>query len=204
MPDFLTQLRNLRPDSQQLSFFDKLQATRKWLSDPAYECVGLWTRLPRTDGENDLLAVTLQTPTTVPHWVMLLRTGSFTASSKSKFGSRSQPDLLFLVDLHRGINGFKDTGHGGILSTLLDEGLSYCAELYQRVHFPNNGSMMYTANLNVDFRAPFMTPGVGIVKVWLTKVDGRKYWLSAVLEDKNGTVTTEAKALCIMARQEKM
>ena len=202
MSGSVEELRGVKAEADQIAYFSNIAETQRWVRDPAYESVGCFTRIPRTDGENDLLAITLRTPSTIPNWLMLLRSQAF--DTKDDYGSRSQPDLLFMVDLQRGINGFKDTGHGGVLTTLLDEGLSFCGELYQRAHLPKSGSMMYTANLNIDFRAPFITPGIGLIKVWMTKVEGRKYWLSGVLEDKEGTVTTEAKALCITARPGKI
>ena len=55
-----------------------------------------------------------------------------------------------------------------------------------------------TANLKVDFRAPFLEKSGAVIRVYLDKVERSKLFLSAVLQDMDGSVTyAEAASLFI-------
>ncbi|KDB20247.1 hypothetical protein H109_07785 [Trichophyton interdigitale MR816] len=86
--------------------------------------------------------------------------------------------------------------HGGLLATLLDEGLA-------RTCFPVLPNKIgVTANLNIDYRAPAPAGEFFVLRAKVTKVDGRKAWVEGWIEGlpKDGTDPVkyvEAKALFI-------
>ncbi|KAH7385673.1 HotDog domain-containing protein [Pyrenochaeta sp. MPI-SDFR-AT-0127] len=92
--------------------------------------------------------------------------------------------------------------HGGLLATLLDEGLARCC-------FPAlPNKVAVTASLNITYKAPVMAGQVVVLRAETTKVEGRKAWvkgwLETLVDEKEGEkaiVLTEGEALFIEPRQ---
>ncbi|EEH41985.2 hypothetical protein PAAG_03906 [Paracoccidioides lutzii Pb01] len=115
----------------------------------------------------------------------------------------AEPDFLLFVQLGPSLSGFRDTVHGGILATLLDETLSNCVEGFRQdmtVVGTHERPRLYTANLQISYRQPVATPGVIIVKAWLKGVEGRKWFLEGHVVGEDGRVRAEAKSLWVMER----
>lgn len=90
--------------------------------------------------------------------------------------------------------------HGGMLATMLDEGLARCCF----AALPNKVGM--TANLNINYRAPAMAGTFVVLRATTTKVDGRKAWVEGHIETlpaegEKPVVLVEASALFIEPRQ---
>lgn len=91
--------------------------------------------------------------------------------------------------------------HGGILATLLDEGLARCC-------FPAlPNKIAVTASLKIDYKKPVMAGQVVVLRAETTKVEGRKAWvkgwLETLVDEKAGetpVVLAEAEALFIEPR----
>jgi acyl-coenzyme A thioesterase PaaI-like protein len=90
--------------------------------------------------------------------------------------------------------------HGGLLATLLDEGLARCC-------FPAlPNKVAVTASLKIDYKAPCMAGQVVVLRAETTKVEGRKAWVKGWLETlveegEKSVVLTEGEALFIEPRQ---
>ncbi|OCL01532.1 Thioesterase/thiol ester dehydrase-isomerase [Glonium stellatum] len=91
--------------------------------------------------------------------------------------------------------------HGGLLATLLDEGLARCCfpALPHRVGV--------TASLKVDYRRPCEAGQVVVLRAETVRVEGRKAWvrgwLETLVDERVGEtplVLVEAEALFTMAR----
>lgn len=112
-------------------------------------------------------------------------------------GGKSMVSILYIgTDLcgHQGIV------HGGLLATILDEGLARCCF----PALPNKIAM--TANLNINYRAPAPTDSFVVLRAKTTNVEGRKAWVEGhietlVEEGEKPTVLVEASALFIEPRQ---
>ncbi|KAJ8108275.1 hypothetical protein OPT61_g8281 [Boeremia exigua] len=91
--------------------------------------------------------------------------------------------------------------HGGLLGTLLDEGLARCCF----PALPNKVGV--TASLNITYKAPCMANQIVVLVAETTKVEGRKAWVKGRLETlpkeegEKPVVLTEAEALFIEPRQ---
>ena len=92
--------------------------------------------------------------------------------------------------------------HGGLLATLLDEGLARCCF----PALPNKVGV--TASLKIDYKAPCMAGQVVVLRAETTKVEGRKAWVKGRLETladeskgEKPIVLTEGEALFIEPRQ---
>ncbi|KAI1641614.1 Thioesterase/thiol ester dehydrase-isomerase [Daldinia loculata] len=86
--------------------------------------------------------------------------------------------------------------HGGLLATMLDEGMARCcfAALPHKVGL--------TANLNINYRAPAYADSYVVLRATTTKVEGRKAWVEGRIETLVGegetpVVLAEATALFV-------
>lgn len=90
--------------------------------------------------------------------------------------------------------------HGGLLATMLDEGLARCCF----AALPNKIGM--TANLNINYRSPALAGAFVVLRAKTTKVEGRKAWVEGhietlVAEGEKPVILVEASALFIEPRQ---
>ena len=114
----------------------------------------------------------------------------------SEDGGKSLVSICYLgTDLcgHPGIV------HGGLLATLLDEGLARCCF----PALPNKVGM--TASLNINYRKPAPAGAYVVLKAKTVRVEGRKAWVEGRIETLAGEgeqpqVLVEATALFIEPR----
>ncbi|KAH8592439.1 Adenylylsulfate kinase-domain-containing protein [Bisporella sp. PMI_857] len=90
--------------------------------------------------------------------------------------------------------------HGGLLATILDEGLAGCCF----PALPNKVGV--TATLNINYRAPAMAGSFIVLRATTTKVEGRKAWVEGRIETLVGegetpVILADASALFIEPRQ---
>jgi uncharacterized protein (TIGR00369 family) len=101
-----------------------------------------------------------------------------------------------VVDLKIGtrLNGYGGVVHGGVISLVLDTALGFaCIGLLE-----DEDSIAVTASLKIDFLAPLKEGSEAVVRVYLDRIEGRKLFFAAILENKDGSVVyAEAKSLFI-------
>jgi acyl-coenzyme A thioesterase PaaI-like protein len=108
--------------------------------------------------------------------------------------------MVSLMYLGSDVCGHPGIVHGGLLATILDEGLANCC-------FPAlPNKVAVTANLNIDYRAPAMANNYVALRAETVKVEGRKAWVEGRIETlpldgKDPVVLVEAKALFIEPKQ---
>ena len=111
------------------------------------------------------------------------------------------------------LNGHDKIVHGGIISLLIDEAMGWAA--YESLEHHNlqideqykpHNTLLVTANLNIDFRAPFLAGSNALLRVSLDEENtaGRKMYFVARLESYDGVVFAEAKSLFLCVAAEKM
>ncbi|EEP81086.1 conserved hypothetical protein [Uncinocarpus reesii 1704] len=111
----------------------------------------------------------------------------------SEEGGKSFVSMFYLGP---DVSGHPGIVHGGLLATLLDEGLARCC-------FPALPNRIgVTANLNIDYRRPAPAGSYFVLRAKTTKVEGRKAWVEGWIETvpEDGTepvVLVEAKALFV-------
>lgn len=110
------------------------------------------------------------------------------------------PVMISIQYLGLALCGHPGIIHGGLLATLLDEGLARCCF----PALPNKVGV--TASLKIDYKKPCMAGQYVVLKSETTKVDGRKAWVKGRLETlpadgSEGVVLVEAEALFIEPRQ---
>lgn len=119
-----------------------------------------------------------------------------------QFSTEDGSTFVSLQYLGPALCGHPGIVHGGLLATLLDEGLARCC-------FPAlPNKVAVTASLNIQYKAPVMAGQVVVLRAETTKVEGRKAWVRGWLEtladgDKGEKAVrlTEGEALFIEPRQ---
>lgn len=116
------------------------------------------------------------------------------------FSEKEGKSLVSFMYLGSDMCGHMGIVHGGLLATLLDEGLARCC-------FPALPNKIgVTANLNIDYRAPAMAESYVALRAETVRVEGRKAWVEGRIETlpeegKAPIVLVEAKALFIEPKQ---
>lgn len=121
------------------------------------------------------------------------------------FAEKGGKSMVSLFYLGEQLCGHPGIVHGGMLATLLDEGLARCC-------FPALPSKIgVTANLKVDYRKPARAGTYYVLRAETTKVEGRKAWVKGWIEDlvdetkgEKPTKYVEAEALFIEPRNAKV
>jgi len=112
------------------------------------------------------------------------------------WSERGGKSLVSMFYLGSDVSGHPGLVHGGLLATMLDEGLARCC-------FPALPNQIgVTANLNVDYRRPAPAGAFVVLRAETIKVEGRKAWVQGRIETlpEEGvepTVLVEAKALFV-------
>ncbi|KAI5300057.1 hypothetical protein KEM56_002769 [Ascosphaera pollenicola] len=152
-------------------------------ADPRYTESRPHLDIPEEIRAHNLTAATLAGPDkiTVPPYVF------------SEEGGKS---LVSVSHLGTSISGHPDIVHGGLLATMLDEGLARCCF----PALPNKVGV--TANLNIDYRRPAPAGSYFVLRATTTKAEGRKAYVEGRIESlpeegKEPVVYVEAKALFI-------
>lgn len=116
------------------------------------------------------------------------------------FAEKGGKSLVSISYLGEELCGHPGIVHGGLLATMLDEGLARCcfAALPYKVGL--------TANLNINYRSPAPAGSYVVLKATTTKVEGRKAWVEGRIEALVGegetpTVLAEATALFVSPKQ---
>ena len=155
------------------------------LDDPAYVPLVSHSRMPPSylAGRYSWMGKTLKTPDTIAIWQDFYRR----PTSDDDYG-----EIRTIISLGSGMDGHKNTAHGGLAATLLDESMGTVGSVHKEP-----GKSQFTAYLHVDYKKPLPTPSVVLIKAKIDPVrsGGRKMYIKATLEDGQGTVYNAADGL---------
>ena len=163
------------------------------LDDPSFLPLRSHSRNPPPHrvGRYTLMSQTLSTPETVPIWQAFYR-----PSSNPDPGPNDIGEVRVLIVLGSGMDGHLHTLHGGVAPALLDEAMGNVAAIHTA------GKTIYTAFLHINYKKPLPTPNVVMIKAKLDpKSRGRKSYISASIEDGNGTIFNTAEALFLQVER---
>ena len=200
-------VRNETPPQEDIDFFSALSFARPYFdSSSDYQPIPFITRHEKGNTSNEFIGRVINTQDTLPRILALMRKADLSSppqpagrAVKSTPQSPNNPGNIVFIQFSNGVNGYKNTVHGGVLSALFDEIFGLCAEGHRAFSSGERLTLM-TAKLEVSYRAPMPTPGVGMVKVWVSRLEGRKYFLEAVLVGEDGVVRAEAKSMWVGMR----
>lgn len=105
-------------------------------------------------------------------------------------------ELLAFYHLGSQLAGHAGICHGGLSAVLLDECMG-------RVCFARfSAGVGVTVKLNISYRAPIPVNSIVLVAAKVEKVEGRKAWVKATIQDvEESTVFVEAESLFIEPKQ---
>ena len=162
----------------------------KLIDDPAYTTVPSASREPKPTTEDSLLAETLNTAATIRACLLLYQ--------KPPGPNTAVQEVRTLFSLGSGLNGHPRLCHGGLTATLLDEGMGNLLWVNKHLECtPPFALATATANLNINYRKPLPTPTTVLAVAPVRAVPGRKFFVEARIEDGDGAVLAEGKALWV-------
>ncbi|MCJ1271559.1 hypothetical protein MMC22_011461 [Lobaria immixta] len=131
-------------------------------ANPAYKESRPYLRIPEIQRKHSLTAGTLMGPGRVPVPPL-----AFVEEGKK---------LVSIAYLSTDLCGHVGMVHGGMLATMLDEGMARCcfAALPNKIGF--------TASLTVNYRAPSPAGSFVVLKAEVVKAEGRKAWVKGRIE----------------------
>lgn len=147
----------------------------------------LESRLEHSPG-NAFFARTLNTKDTIPVCQSFYKTPTHVTTPG---GPLNLGELQDFYSLESGMNGHHGFCHGGSLSAAMDQTMGALVRAYVKTD-------PHTKYLNIEFVKPLATPGAVLCRAWLTRIEGRKLWVSGKMEDGQGNVYIAAEALFIV------
>lgn len=187
-----------------LDFFRTIPWCRSLTEDARYAFTVTFARQPKENQEDELLARTLKTASTIPTLLSYYKKPISTIAPIE--------ELRTLVSVGPGVNGWQDMLHGGIAATLLDELMGVLLHLNndllkQRAKAAgktHEHSNTVTAELTVKYLKPVFTPQTMLIRVWLVKMEGRKGWVDGAIEDAKGNAMVKGSGFFIQLRPPKI
>lgn len=139
--------------------------------------------------ENEFIASTINSNITISDWLLFHRRPATKESGIETLNA--------LVALGKGMTGFPGSLHGGMVSVIFDEVAGLHIVLNGHVPGTELDKSFRTAYINTSFMKPVPTPATILVRSWIEKVEGRKHWVRARIEDWNGQALAKAEVLYI-------
>ncbi|KAL8997531.1 MAG: hypothetical protein Q9169_003226 [Polycauliona sp. 2 TL-2023] len=133
-------------------------------SDPQWHESRPHVSMPPAMAQHSLTASTLSGDTKIPVPPIIFTKGT------------SGSELIAISYLGADLCGHVGIIHGGMMATMLDEGLARCCF----AALPNKIGV--TARLEIDYRKPVRCEGLVVLKARTEKVEGRKAWVKGRVE----------------------
>lgn len=143
---------------------------------------------------NQFVRETLNTPDTIAAWVTF----------HAKPGPPPQyriDEAISLITLKRGVAGFPGCLHGGATALLLDEATGMHVAAQRDTAEPFNMGFR-TASLKVTYLKSIPAPGTVLVRSKIVRVDGRKNYIEAQVEDEHGEALARGEVLYIAIKSQ--
>ncbi|KAL4779084.1 HotDog domain-containing protein [Aspergillus varians] len=202
--DFLRAfLRSHKPLASTINFFRSIEWSRKILENNNYEAIPFFSRhLHEQTGENRFFARTVNTPTTIPHVLALRARRLITPPSATPSLAKNEtPEALCLISLGKDLEAHPSIVHGGFQCVIFDEVMRLVVLLHQdNIAEPGPRDVHFTVSMTTSYHAPVNAPSNVLVRSWLVKREGRKWFAGADLVDCDGRVLTRAESVWVTRR----
>ncbi|KFY45181.1 hypothetical protein V494_01106 [Pseudogymnoascus sp. VKM F-4513 (FW-928)] len=183
------------------TFFQSIPWCASLINDPGYVAMPTSSRVSKDSTEDALFGDVLKTDKTISACLSLYK--------KPAASTASIVEVTTLLALESGLNGYAHICHGGIIATILDEVMGLLlsvnkgreAEIAKFAEGTVERMAEVTAELTVKYLKPVTTPQTVRVKVWVSRTEGRKFWIQGTIEDKSSTVLSRGEAVFVRARR---
>lgn len=184
-----------------LTFFQSIPWCASLINDPGFVAIPTISRVSKENTEDALFGDILKTEKTISACLSLYK--------KPAASTAPIEEITTLLSLQSGLNGYARICHGGIIATILDEVMGILlsvnkdreVEVARATGRPVEQMAEVTAELTVKYLKPVATPQSVRVKVWISRVEGRKFWMQGTIEDKSGTVLARGEAIFVRTRR---
>ncbi|KFY92157.1 hypothetical protein V500_04287 [Pseudogymnoascus sp. VKM F-4518 (FW-2643)] len=184
-----------------LTFFQSIPWCASFINDPGFVTIPTISRVSKESTEDALFGGILKTDKTISACLSLYK--------KPATSTASIEEVTTLLSLESGLNGYARICHGGIVATILDEVMGILLSLNKdreaEVARATGGQVEQmaevTAELTVKYLKPVETPQNVRVKVWISRREGRKFWMQGTIEDKSSTVLARGEAIFVRTRR---
>jgi acyl-coenzyme A thioesterase PaaI-like protein len=180
------------PRSDLAFFATKSSAIPYQHPSSAYRPVPFIARYEKHDTSDRFFSKTTNTNTSIKNLLAVMSKEDWAQRARDALTTErnpqthaEKPDMVFFLHLEWDINGFCDTAHGGVLAAILDEVIRAAIIGYQR-SVMGGESRLFTAYLNIAYRAPVETPGTVLIKTWIVRRERRKWFTAAQLLEEDG------------------
>jgi acyl-coenzyme A thioesterase PaaI-like protein len=172
------------------------------LQDAGFIITPTFSRQPKPDTEDSLIAETLQSNNTIKACLSVYK--------RPAPGVSWIEEVRTLVTLGTGMNGAALVLHGGIVATLMDDvaGTLLTVNKYDK---PNQSGKALplsantvTAYLNVQYLKPVKTPQTVLIVARCLEAKGRKFFMEAEVKDGDGNVLAKGDSLWIRVLKGKL
>ncbi|KAL2434885.1 hypothetical protein ABEF95_010074 [Exophiala dermatitidis] len=208
-------LPNIPPSAQEeVSVFLSIPWCQRILSDPEWRVEQCTSRVLKPQTREDaLLSQSLNSNDTIKGWVSLYRRPQNTTNTNSTTSTHNNTtaaipgglttEVLTLLSLQPGLNGYSGVCHGGIVATILDEVMSILVTRCRNSQGVRGDNV--TADLHLTYVKPVPTPAVVLCRAKINDIKGRKYYVDGqIVDGESGTVLAKADALFITVQKEKL
>lgn len=103
-------------------------------------------------------------------------------------------EIKCIIQFGEALNGHKGIVHGGVSSLVIDNTFGW---LFMSCNLPS----AFTANLNINYKSPVYANTIVVLTANLIKVDGRKLFMEAIMEDCEGKQLVNATTLFITMKK---
>ncbi|KKY34685.1 putative thioesterase superfamily protein [Diaporthe ampelina] len=186
------------PPEDDIKHFKSIPWCLRHLQPPDTELIitSAYSRSRKPSSEDALFSETINSPSTLSHFILFY--------PRPPDPQAVLPEIRGLITLGSSLDGHPGICHGGIVATVFDEVLGYAAPA-GRLTGEGQGAgravpSYVTAYLNTTYLRPVRTPGTVMVVARTTKVEGRKIWVEASMEDGRGEKLARAEALFVEVR----
>ncbi|KFZ17187.1 hypothetical protein V502_04694 [Pseudogymnoascus sp. VKM F-4520 (FW-2644)] len=184
-----------------LTFFQSIPWCASLINDPGFVTIPTISRVSKESTEDALFGDILKTDKTISACLSLYK--------KPATSTASIEEVTTLLSLESGLNGYARICHGGIVATILDEVMGILlsvnkdreAEVARATGGQVEQMAEVTAELTVKYLKPVETPRNVRVKVWISRREGRKFWMQGTIEDKSSTVLARGEAIFVRTRR---
>ncbi|KIW13162.1 hypothetical protein PV08_08349 [Exophiala spinifera] len=211
---------------RQYAYFNSVPWCAALLADKRYTTVPSRFGQPSPDTRGDFFTRTLATDNTIV--ACLYQERRVDESADPERVSNVEEIRAFFATAS-GVNGFPGVAHGGFVAAVIDETMGYlikahllasttevapppgpepgpkAAKATVRVPLTSSDTMtaVMTGELTIRYKRPVPTGEALLVRTWVERVDGRKTYAKAVVEDGEGTVLTEGVSVFISLKDGK-
>lgn len=186
-----------------LNHFLTIPWCRTHLISPNNKITPTLSRVAKPQNEDTLIAIALNTPSTISHCISFHPKPSLASVSSPPSTDLEITSLSTIFQLGTLLNGGPNLLHGGIIATLLDDTIG---TLLTVNHSPKGDPLSrrtVTAELKVRYLMPVWTPETVMCNVRVVKKQGRKVWFEGEVwgdfeDDENGKKLASVESLWVI------